>query len=141
MSKLYAIRDRLLDYYMPPFVGPTDVQVLAAIAESVNNEENRHALAKTPQHFEVWRLAEINEHDGTVETSKELITDCSSLVRPSVRRDQDDITATGEIRPPLSGSRGAPTGAHRGTNAPERAPSSPTQAENRQGAKGAPGPG
>lgn len=81
---IYSIRDRLLNYFMQPFFGPTDNQVLAALAESINNEDNKHAFAKTPQHFEIWRLGEVTE-EGKVTENREYVADASSLVRPSVR--------------------------------------------------------
>jgi len=88
---IYAIRDRLLNYFMRPFVGDGDKQVLAAVAKGVNSEERNVEIAQAPHHFEVWRLATLDE-DGHVVVSREFLADCSSLVRASVR-ETDQPTA------------------------------------------------
>lgn len=97
---LYAIRDRLLDYYMQPFVGPTDKQVLASIANIVNSETSENAITKAPHHFEIWRLAKITEATGWVERQLSLLADCSSLVRPGVRDSRTSGTHQAAPTPP-----------------------------------------
>jgi len=82
--KIYAVRDRLLDYYGDPFMGPTDNSVLAAMASNINNPESKRDFAQAPHHFEIWRLGEINEN-GDVTKDKELLCDCASLIRPGIR--------------------------------------------------------
>lgn len=82
--KIYCIRDRLLDYYMTPFVGPNDKAVLASIAQHINNPETTDAIAQAPHHFEIWELGEVHE-DGHIEPSQKLVADCSSLIRPGIR--------------------------------------------------------
>jgi len=77
--KLYAVKDRMIDYFMVPFPAPDDNQALAGVAEAVNGER-QSAISQAPHHFEVYLLGEIDEH-GTIFPKKELICDCSSLVR------------------------------------------------------------
>jgi len=78
---IYAVRDRLIDYYMHPFAGNNDKDVLAAIAAAINREGNLDAIAQAPHYFEVWRIGKVND-DGHVESSRELLGGCEGLVRP-----------------------------------------------------------
>jgi len=78
---IYAIHDRLIDYYMHPFAGANDKEVLAAISAAINREGNLDAIAQAPHYFEVWRIGKVLEN-GHVEPSRELLAGCDSLVRP-----------------------------------------------------------
>lgn len=80
---IYAIRDRLIDYYMNPFAGPGDKEVLAAISLQINGETNS-AISQAPHHFEIWRLGKVEE-DGHLTAQKELLADCSTLFRGNLR--------------------------------------------------------
>ncbi len=83
--KIYAIRDRLIGYYMAPFAGPdTHADVLAAVAQQVNGV-TEDAICQAPHHFEIWTLGEVHE-DGHINPKKEFIADCSSLIRTGLRR-------------------------------------------------------
>lgn len=82
--KIYAVRDRLLDYFQQPFVGAGDPHVKAALARLINDQEATQDVAQAPQHFEVWSLGEITE-DGHITARRELVCDCSSLIRRGVR--------------------------------------------------------
>jgi len=82
--KIYAIRDRLIDYFMQPFLGPDDKNVLASVARLVNQGEITSDIAQAPHHFEVWALGEVQE-DGTLISHRELLSDCSSLIRTDLR--------------------------------------------------------
>lgn len=82
---IYAIRDRLLDYYMQPFAGPEDKAVLAAIARTINSTENMSDVAQAPHHFEVWKLGHVTV-DGHIVPERELIADCAGLIRPDIRK-------------------------------------------------------
>lgn len=96
--KIYAIRDRLLDYYMQPFAGPDDKAVLASIARMINTQGEQSDIAQAPHHFEVWELGDIDE-EGHINPTRKLLADCSSLVRPGIRernapgRPEDGATA------------------------------------------------
>jgi len=81
---IYAIRDRLIDYYMRAFSAPDDKDVLASIAATINEGDPNSALAKAPHHFEIWRLGKVTE-EGDLRPGKELIADCASLVRDNIR--------------------------------------------------------
>lgn len=132
--KLYSIRDRLLNYYMQPFIGPGDNQTLAAISNDINNEERNGPLQKTPSHFEVWTLATIDEETGDVTPAKEFLADCASLIRPSIRSDR--AGPTHQAAPAPGRRTGAPRGAQAPTgpdtgpipNAPPAAPGEATNA-------------
>lgn len=102
--KIYAIRDRLIDYFMQPFVGPDDKNVLAAVARTINQGEITSDIAQAPHHFEVWSLANITD-TGHIEEDRYLIQDCSSLVRRGIRTSHD----TGAAEAP-----GAEISRHRG---------------------------
>lgn len=77
--KIYALRDRLLNYYLPPFVAPEDNQVKASLANVVNSGDAT-GVAQAPQHFELWRLGEVTP-EGHVLGAKELLCDCHALIR------------------------------------------------------------
>jgi len=87
--KIYAIRDRLIDYYMQPFLGPDDKNVLASVARLINQGEITSDIAQAPHHFEVWGLGEVQE-DGTITAHRELLADCSSLIRTGLRESPAD---------------------------------------------------
>jgi len=53
----------------------------------VNSEDSQHAIAKKPEHFEVWEICEINE-EGEVKPHKAILAECSGLIRRSVRGDE-----------------------------------------------------
>lgn len=113
MMKIYSIRDRMMDYFMQPFIGPDDKPVIAGVAEQINGD-GIHAINRTPHYFEIWRLGEINE-EGEVTAAKELIAECGSLVRGSVR----EQPAPGDrTLPQAPGSQqGAPSGSTGKTDA------------------------
>lgn len=96
--KIYAIRDRLINYFMAPFAGPdTHTDILAAVAVQVNSG-NTDAIAEAPHHFEIWTLGEVQE-DGTLVPKREFIADCSSLIRTGIRR---GVATPSGNRPPDS---------------------------------------
>ena len=80
---IYAIRDRLIDYYLQPFAGPDEKNVLAAIAAQVNGDIDS-AINTAPHHFEVWELGKVDQ-EGHITPTRKLICDCSSLVRTGLR--------------------------------------------------------
>lgn len=83
--KIYAIKDRLIDYFMQPFVGPDDKTVLASVARLVNQGEVTSDIAQAPHQFEVWALGIVDE-DGTLTAEREYLADCSSLIRGGIRQ-------------------------------------------------------
>lgn len=137
--KIYAIRDRLIDYFMQPFFGPDDKNVLASVARLVNQGEVTSDIAQAPHHFEVWTLGYITE-EGSIVAEKQFLTDCTSLIRPGVRTRGEPTAAEAESHPGESrgrnGGNGAPGGANPRSlpNAPQAAPGAAT--EIRQGHQG-----
>lgn len=83
--KIYAIRDRLLDYFQQPFVGPTDKQVLAGLGQAINSPENMNAISQAPHHYELWELGSVDEETGAITPHRAVVADCASLVRGGVR--------------------------------------------------------
>lgn len=102
--KIYAVRDRLINYYMNPFAAPDDQNVMAAVSSQISNPEDKSALAQAPHHFEIWSLGELKE-DGHIEAKKEWIADCASLIRTGVRKTE----------PGIGNSPGGPTTTSTGT--------------------------
>lgn len=100
--KIYAVKDRLLDYFQQPFIATNDNQVKAALADLVNNLESGHAISQAPQHFELYRLGEVTE-GGHVISTFEFLADCASLVRTGIRNRA--TPGDGEVPQPLA--RGA----------------------------------
>lgn len=128
--KIYAVRDRLIGYFMQPFVGPDDKNVLASVARLINQNEVTSDIAQAPHQFEVWRLGRVEE-DGTIVPDKEYLQDCSALVRRDIRPVRE--RGRPEVEHPLARAEEAPSGAQGGTGpngAPvsDKAPATPTSA-------------
>lgn len=117
----------MLEYYMPPFVGETDRQVMASLAQTVNNPGNMNAIAQTPHHFELHQLADVDEDTGKITPKHEYICDCSTLVRPSVRG--AGATGGAESKTPIGRSSSPSAGLSANTSANPRAPANPPQAD------------
>lgn len=127
---IYAIKDRLIDYYLMPFAAPDDKSVMAAIAATINSETTNDAISYAPHHFEIWKLGKVEE-TGHITSHPELIADCSSLVRRDIRKRQSDLTRSPEDREPdpsqpsTADRRNGPPGAS------ERPSATPTPGEDR----------
>jgi len=104
--KLYALRDRLVDYFLTPFAAHSDKEVMASLAAAINTVGNNDAIAQSPQHFELWELATV-EQDGTITPTRIFLADAHTLVR--ARREPEGPEAGGrEIAP--GRRRGPPSG-------------------------------
>lgn len=114
--RIYAIRDRMLDYFLTPFASRTDKEVLGGIAAGINNGDSKDALAQTPHHFEVWCIGEVLE-DGSIVAAKVLIADCGSLVRPG----RPSAESGGGPYQEASGGRRGPQGGDGGKSRPRTA--------------------
>lgn len=130
--KIYAVRDRLIDYFMQPFAAPGDKEVMASLARTINTGEATSDISQAPHQFELWKLAEVTE-DGHIVPNRELVCDCASLVRRDIRRG-DHAGATPPRQP--HGGGDSTTG---GTGNHARAAHSPLQGttppEDRAGAE------
>lgn len=102
--KIYAIRDRLIDYWQQPFAGPDDRAVMQAVARGVNSGEATSDIAQAPHHFEIWQLGLVTE-DGHLVPERKFICDCASLVRNRVR---DQPGPGGAEAPDAVGGGGTP---------------------------------
>lgn len=96
---IYAVRDRLLDYFQQPFIAMDKNAVKAALAELINNNESAHAITQAPQHFELFQIGAVTE-DGHVYGKHELICECTALVRSGVR--ERGASGNGEVPQPLA---------------------------------------
>lgn len=94
--KIYAVRDRLIDYFMLPFVAPDDHQVMASLSQEVSRPDNPNAIASAPHHFELWKLGEIHE-DGVITPGQELVCDVSTLVRVGRQTTQPAVDQTAKL--------------------------------------------
>lgn len=130
--KLYAIRDRLLEYFQRPFIGDTDATVLAAVATAINTEANVD-FAKTPTHFEVWVLAEIQEETGQVKATPKFISNCSDL-RRGIR--ETGIHRASESQDPAAGRGTEVKGPPPYHGATDRGPEGTTQSQTEPSGKG-----
>jgi len=79
----------MIDYFMVPFAAPDDQQAQAGVADAVN-QPGLSAISQAPHHFELHLLGEIDDN-GTIFPKKELVCDCSALVRP--RRETTESSA------------------------------------------------
>lgn len=107
--KLFAIRDRLLDYFQNPVAFDQAQHVQRNLATTINNPEMVNEITQAPDHFELWQIAEVDDQGHVVE-KRELICNCSSLIRNGVwKREQPNGTeaeiATGGSRSPLRPSQ------------------------------------
>lgn len=103
--RIYAIRDRLLDYFQQPFIAQGDKPVLGAISNQLHNGGNID-WQNAPHHFEIWRLGKVNE-EGHIEQDRELIATLDSLVRADLRH-PNRKPGVEESEIPPSGRRGSP---------------------------------
>lgn len=83
---IYAIKDLLIGYYMTPFLGPSDREVMSAVANLINSGAKNDAIAQAPHHFQLWKLATVEE-EGVVRPAKEHVCDCSALIRTGLRKE------------------------------------------------------
>lgn len=104
---LYCIRDRMLNYFQDPFTGPSDNMVMASVASAINNPEATSAIAQAPHHFEIWRIAEIDDQ-ANIHSQREFICDCSALLRAE-RGTTGSTRLAAEAATPTR--RGQPSGA------------------------------
>jgi len=95
--KIYALRDRLLNYFLAPFAAPGDLEVLGSVSNLVANGDTQ-GLQQAPHHFEVWRLGEVTA-DGNIVASKELLAGCESLVRGKPGKDLPGGRLNGDLLP------------------------------------------
>lgn len=118
MTKFYSIRDRLVDYFQQPFVGPNDKAVMAAMSKHLS--EGNDAICHTPHQFELWTLAQFDEETGDVTKEKQLICTCDSLIRPGVR--EGSYARRSPVDPYAPGNAGAPAAAGTAAGADSGAP-------------------
>lgn len=116
--KIYALRDRLLDYFKTPFCAENDNDVKAGISSVVSFGQSQDDVSQAPHHFELWQLGEVLQ-GGEIVPKLDFIADVSSLVRRGIRQN-------GRATPGNSGPDG-PESERRSSagGAPEGAATSP----------------
>lgn len=82
--KIFSIRDNLIQYFMTPFVAPSEKEAMAAVAAAVNLEDSTDAIASNPSHFELWELG-IVDSEGNLSSTRVLLCSCNSLRRAAER--------------------------------------------------------
>lgn len=82
--KIFALRDRLIDFWQQPFAGPDEKAVKQAIARTVNEGAATSDIAQAPHHFEIWELGYVTE-DGHLIPERKFHGDCSGLIRSRLR--------------------------------------------------------
>lgn len=109
--KIYAIRDRMLDYFQPPVCVHRGEDLLAAIAKGINGEgEAKNELAQAPDHYELWRIGEVDDQ-GHIHPEREFIVNCAQLIRGGVWKRQPGTPGVdGEAPGSRAPMRGAPGG-------------------------------
>lgn len=109
--KIYALRDRLLDYFLVPFVAPSDNDVKAALAQRINTTRGdiEDALIQAPHHFELWQLGGVEE-DGNIVPKLDFLADCSSLIRRGVRTHAERLAAASPVEESTGQSRRSESG-------------------------------
>lgn len=86
--KIFAIRDRMLDYFQPPVCVHRVEDLMAAIAKGINGEgEARNELAQAPDHYELWKIGEVDDQ-GHIRAERKLVANCSQLIRGGVWKRQ-----------------------------------------------------
>lgn len=83
MMKIFAIRDRLLDYYQRPMVFDRAPDLMAALAKAINSTEGENEIQQAPEQFELWQLGEVDDQ-GNLKAERQLIINCASLIRNGV---------------------------------------------------------
>lgn len=97
--KIFAIRDRMLDYFQVPVVVNREQDLVAAVAKQVNGGANE--VAQAPDHFEIWEIAEVDDQ-GHIQPTRVFKCNCASLVRNGVwkRGESGADGAQGDARTP-----------------------------------------
>jgi hypothetical protein len=78
--KIYAIHDRLIDFWMRPFAAPDNKEVMHSLATQVNNDENVNPINQAPHQFDLYELGHIDEQ-GNLHAERKQICTLSSLIR------------------------------------------------------------
>lgn len=105
---IYAIRDRMLDYFQPPVCVHRVQDLMAAIAKGINGEgEAKNELAQAPDHYELWKIGEVDDQ-GHIRAEREFVSNCSQLIRTGVWQRRP---GAGEVAPEVRRGPETPQGA------------------------------
>lgn len=128
---IYAIRDRLLNYYQQPFAAHADTDVLAALSRSISNGGD-DVISQAPQHFEIWRLGRVTKDGHLTDDNREYLADLSALVRT---RRQTTTATQRELQTAQERSQRATQRPGEAPNAEQRTPQDEAPPKDGQGAQ------
>jgi hypothetical protein len=92
--KIYAIYDVMIAYYLHYFMEGNHKQAKSRISETINTP-GHSSIQKTPHHFEIHHLGEINDETGQVTGyagQNTILCNCRELVRTDVREEPEPGT-------------------------------------------------
>jgi len=128
--KIFAIRDRLLNYFQRPVMADHAPDVVAAVATAINGGD-KNDFCQKPEDFEIWQVGEFDQESGAIIPKLTIVTNCLSLVRTGVREGGAPTRtaptgATGRSGEAPSGSQGPYRPSHRPIQ--DKAPPAPSDA-------------
>lgn len=62
----FAIKDNMADIFLTPVLFQNENVALRWFTGVVNNKDQNEVIYNNPQDFELWKLAEYNNSDGTI---------------------------------------------------------------------------
>jgi len=77
--KIYAIHDRLIEFWMRPFAAPDAKEVMHSLATQVNTNDV-NPISQAPHHFDLYELGHVDD-TGHLKPERKLICTLSSLIR------------------------------------------------------------
>lgn len=136
--KIFAIRDRLLNYFQRPVMADQAPDVVAAVAAAINNGD-QNDFCKKPEDFEIWQVGEFDQESGAIIPKLTIVTNCLSLIRGRVR--EGDASARAAAIAAAHRSAGAPEsppGGYRPSHRPiqDKTPAAPGDAQEARGEPG-----
>lgn len=81
---IYALKDKLLEHFMQPFMSPGEKEAMSALSTLINDEESKHAATQSPRDFALYQLGHVTE-EGQVYGDFRIVCEAAGLVRDRVR--------------------------------------------------------
>lgn len=60
--KLYSVRDKAVNAFMPPFVSPADGSAIRSFMDAVNDP--KHEFGRHASDYDLYRLGDFDDVDG-----------------------------------------------------------------------------
>lgn len=80
---LYSIYDRIAQTYGRPFVARNDYEAQRTVAHEVNTINETNLLHNNAADYELHRIGNWNDEDGTATPDKQLVTNLLNLRKPA----------------------------------------------------------